>query len=109
MTEHWGMPLADTLREISRRLARLADAVAADWPDQRGQEWADRAAQLHRELSRQASAAAEPALSAESSSVASGLSAGSPSGRPRVRLGGLDARRADPEPGMRIAELPPPP
>ena len=108
MTEHWGNPLADTLRDISRRLARLADAVDADWPVQRGQEWAARAAQLHRELSRQADAAADPAASAEPTGPATGWAAGSPSGRSRIRLGGMDARRADREPGIRIAELPPP-
>jgi hypothetical protein len=107
VTDRWGDQLAETLREIAWRLSRLADAVAADWPDQRGQEWADRAARLHRELDRQAGAAAELASAGESSAPVTGWS-GSSAGRSRVRLGGMEARSADPESGVRIAELPPP-
>jgi hypothetical protein len=114
----WCAELADALGDVARRVGRLAELIAVDWPDDQGRMWAERSAQLHAELERQAQAATElgrrlelaaPTADADplGSSTGSGLHAGS-GGRVGMRLGGTDGHRADDERGMRIAELPPP-
>ncbi len=114
----WCAELADVLGDVARRVGRLAELIAVDWPDDQGRMWAERSAQLQAELERQAQAATElgrrleqaaPTADAEplGSSTGSGLHAGS-GGRVGIRLGSTDGHRADDERGMRIAELPPP-
>jgi hypothetical protein len=99
----WCVEVAEALDAVGRRIRRLAEHVAADWPDPRGGAWVERAEALHRELDGQARRATE--LARELGSVPGGPDA---TGRPGVRLGGLGGHRVHDERGVRIAELPPP-
>jgi hypothetical protein len=121
--DRWCAELADTLTEVGHRLARLAESVAADWPDQRGREWVDRATQVHGELVQRAGAAAElggriahaagpptawgaaepPAAEPPAAGGAWGGAVGT--GRTGMRLGGTGGDRVDAGRGVRIAEL----
>ena len=105
----WCADVAAVLRAASDQTARLAVQIAEDWLDDRGREWAERAALLHRELDRIAGDAAhlgtrlahpEPAPPVLTTVVAG-------TGRRGPRLGGTAGERADDAYGMRIAELPP--
>ena len=102
----WCADVAAVLLEASDRTARLALRIAEDWLDDRGREWAERAALLHRELDRMAADAArrgtEPDPTPE---LLSPLVTGP--ARRGPRLGGTSGVRADDASGMRIAELPP--
>jgi hypothetical protein len=109
----WCARLADGLADIGRRVGRLSQHIAGDWPDDRGRELAERSQLLHRELARHAVAAAELGEAYAHRPVdpsplpaITGLPAGR--GHQGMRLGGTQASRADDERGMRIAELPAP-
>ncbi|HLU54574.1 MAG TPA: hypothetical protein VKZ81_03860 [Pseudonocardia sp.] len=100
----WSARLAEVLLDVGRRAAELGDSLARDWPDDRGREWADRAARLGSRLGREADAAAELG-----GAYAREAAAGSPAGgRTGIRLGGTQAQRVGEERGMRIAEIDPP-
>jgi hypothetical protein len=107
--QRWCLELADRLTDVGRRVARLAEQVAVDWPDPRGNAWVERAGQLQLELAREAAGAAElghryePGAAHLDASTAVG-----PGARRGVRLGGTAGHRVDDERGIRIAELPPP-
>ena len=101
MSDRWATNLADTLDDIGRRLARLAESVAGDWPDQGGREWTERATRLRSELAEQAAVAG---LLVERTGSDDPGAAGA--GRPGIRLGDTDGYRVDEERGVRIAELP---
>jgi hypothetical protein len=97
----WCVELAGTLADVERRLGRLADRLPFDWPDERGRSWAERAAQLRRELVQVGQSASELGLQLARGAAEPG------SGRAGVRLGGTAGSRPDDERGVRIAELPP--
>lgn len=115
-TARWCAGLADRLSDVGRRVGRLSEQIAGDWPDDRGREWSERSALLHRELGRDAQAAAD--LGAELARRAAAADLGeptppppagvSPARPPGMRLGGTSATRVDDERGFRIAELPDP-
>ena len=101
MSDRWATNPADTLDDIGRRLARLAESVAGDWPDQGGRDWTERAARLRSELAEHAAMAGRLGertgpYDPEAAST----------GRPGIRLGDTDGDRVDEERGVRIAELP---
>lgn len=102
----WCADVAAVLLAASDQTARLAVRIAEDWLDDRGREWAERAALLHRELDRMATEAAhlgaqpDPALPVLPTLVVG-------TGRRGPRLGGTAGERADDAYGMSIAELPP--
>jgi hypothetical protein len=101
VSDRWAANLADTLDEIGRRLARLAESVTGDWPDQGGREWAERAARLRSELAEQAAVAGRLGdRTAPDDPGAAGIE------RPGIRLGDTGGYRVDEERGVRIAELP---
>lgn len=111
--ELWCARLAGTLADAAAKIGALAGAVAADWPDDLGREWVERAALVHRELDRDALAAAQVGarLATERELTASdtltGMAAAlATAGRRSAQLGGTEAHRADQERGMRIAQLP---
>jgi hypothetical protein len=110
----WCMQLVEALVDVGRRVGRLSEQIAADWPDEHGREWAERSDLLRRELDRAALAAAELGrlLARETTEDGSGA-IGPPTARSRtgMRLGETAGARADDERGIRIAELPdqPPP
>jgi hypothetical protein len=94
--------LTDTLDDIGRRLARLAESVAGDWPDQGGRDWTERVARLRSELAEQAAVAGRLGeRTAPDDPGATGAE------RPGIRLGDTDGYRVDDQRGVRIAELPP--
>jgi hypothetical protein len=102
VSDRWATNLADSLDDIGRRLARLAESVAGDWPDQGGREWTERAARLRSELAEQAAAAGRLGeRTAPDDPGAAGTEA------PGIRLGDTGGYRVDDERGVRIAELPP--
>jgi hypothetical protein len=102
MSDRWATKLADDLDEIGRRLARLAESVAGDWPDQRGRDWTERAARLRGELAEQAAEAGRLGdRTAPNDPGAAGIE------QPGIRLGDTAGDRVDDERGVRIAELPP--
>lgn len=115
--ELWCTRLALTLTDAAARIGALAGAIVHDWTDLRGQEWAERAALVHRELDRDAVAAAQVSAalareqappSPDASAVISAAAAAALAATQRrtARLGGTEAHRADQERGMRIAQLP---
>jgi hypothetical protein len=113
------LALAGELVVLAARARDVALLVAGARPDERGQAWAERAGLVHRALRREAVAAADlghalrrsaqaaeetdPLVAGSLVGIAAGLQAG------RMRLGGVEARRADDETGVRIAQLPDPP
>ena len=106
---HWWTRLAEALADTGRRLGQLGEQIGRDWPDNHGQGWAERTANVRAELGREAVVAAE--LGAEYARRASDAEPSAPPtwssvGRPGARLAGTQAQRADEERGMRIAELP---
>ncbi len=106
----WCGEVAAVLAAASERTARLAVQIAEDWLDDRGREWAERAALLHRELERSAAAAA--ALGTRFTGPDPSSSVLWPIGpviaRHRgPRLGGTSGARTGDDTGMQIAELPP--
>ncbi len=107
----WCAEVVAVLVEASDRTARLAVAIAEDWLDDRGREWAERAALLHRELDRLAAdAARRGAERADPDPFPLPVLAAPGRRGPRLggpRLGGTAGTRVDDEDGMRIAELPP--
>lgn len=106
----WCVEVAAVLLAASDRTARLAVQVAGDWLDDRGREWAERVALLHRELDRSAAEAADlGARLAHADPGPAGLPAiaAGMSRRRGPRLGDTAGVRTDDEIGMQIAELPP--
>lgn len=111
--------LAGELVVLAARARDVALLVAGARSDEHGQAWAERAGLVHRALRREAVAAGDLGHALRRSAQAAreadllvagsfvGIAAGLQAGR--VRLGGVDARRADDEVGMRIARLPEPP
>jgi hypothetical protein len=102
------------LHDTALRAARLASAVAADWPDPDGQAWAARIDALRRDLDdatqeandlARRSPGTDPALA---SALAAALRA-APSGGYGPQLGDISGMRVDDAHGMRIAQLPDPP
>ncbi|GAA1287201.1 hypothetical protein GCM10009609_61840 [Pseudonocardia aurantiaca] len=109
---HWWTRLAEALADSGRRLGQLGEQIGRDWPDDRGREWAERTANVRAELGREAVVAAELGAEYARRSADAELSAPptwSSVGRPGARLAGTEAKRADEERGMRIAELSEPP
>jgi hypothetical protein len=102
VSDRWATNLADTLDDIGRRLARLAESVAGDWPDQGGREWTERAARLRSELAEQAAVAGR--LVERNVPDDPGVARTERSG---MQLGDTGGYRVDDELGVRIAELPP--
>jgi hypothetical protein len=105
----WCADVAAVLRAASDQTARLAVRVAEDWLDERGREWAERVALIHRELDRMATEAADLRARIADPDTAPPLPAtiGAGTGRRGPRLGGTAGERVDDTYGMRIAELPP--
>jgi hypothetical protein len=103
VSDRWTVNLTDTLDDIGRRLARLAESVAGDWPDQGGRDWTERAVRLRSELAEQAAVAGR--LGGEGTPPDGPGATGAE--RPGIRLGDTDGYRVDDQRGVRIAELPP--
>jgi hypothetical protein len=105
-TARWWAELGDALADMERRVGRLSEQIAYDWPDGRGLEWAEQVARLGQELGREAGSAAELG-EAYARQAADAVRWGMPLPRSAgIRLGGTEAQRADSERGMRIAQLP---
>lgn len=103
----WCAEVAAALLAASERVARLSVQVGEDWLDDRGREWAERAALLHRELDRAAARAAELGARQDDPVPAIPMPIVPLGPRRGPRLGGTGGVRADDGTGMRIAELPP--
>jgi hypothetical protein len=102
VSERWAIDPADTLDDIGRRLARLAESVLGDWPDQGGRDWTERADRLRSELAEQAAVAGRLG---ERTAPDDPATAGTE--RPGIRLGDTGGYRVEEDRGVRIAELPP--
>ena len=108
----WCAEVTELLRDTAVRAARLASAVAADWLDPEGRDWADRIAVLRRDLddtARRADDLAErlPDTDPElASRLVAALRAASGYG---PRLGDTTGARVDETHGVQIAQLPDPP
>ncbi len=111
--QRWCLELGARLGDVGRRVARLAEQVAQDWPDADGRAWVERAGQLQRELAREAVEAAELGRRYEPGAAYLGAdpatAAAGPGRGPGIRLGGTAGHRVEDERGIRIAELPAPP
>lgn len=117
----WCHGVSAALAGASEGVGRLARAIADDWRDGHGQEWAERTTLLHRELGRVAAEAAEigaaiarrateaaapPVSWPEPPAAVLGAAAAARGRGPR--LGAVAGDRTDDDLGMRIAELPEP-
>lgn len=107
----WCAHLVAALLDVGRRVGRLSEQIATDWPDDHGREWAERSALLRKDLDHAAVAAAELGRVLGRGTGEDGTGAPAPvaagaSGRAGMRLGGTAGARTDDERGMRIAELP---
>jgi hypothetical protein len=91
----WSAALAGALDSAAREVGDLARRLAVGWPDDHGREWGERLLTLRTALERDAEAAAGFGREVERMSDA-------PLG---PRLGGIGARRADDERGVRIPHL----
>ena len=105
----WCNALAEGFEELLPLLRHLGTDISHSWRDDRGQAWAERVGQLHRELGRNAADAAE--LGRMVARLAEQLA--DPGSRPASRNGGprlgdTEGMRVDDERGMRIAQLPAP-
>ena len=114
----WCLEAVDVLRDAATAAGQLAAAVAVDWPDAHGDEWAHRIAALSRSLDDAAHHAADLAARPReprsattdlAPAVAAALRAASSSRATGPRLADTSGGRADDDYGMRIAELPDPP
>ena len=109
----WCRAAGTVLAHAAARALLLASAVAADWLDDHGREWAERAASLHRELARTArdvdDLTRELSLRDHAPDVAATLrGVAAQARRTGPCLGGTDGARTDDGHGVRIAELPEP-
>jgi hypothetical protein len=91
----WSTALATALDAAAREIGDVARRFGAAWPDDHGREWGERLAALRTALERDTDAATR--LGAQIERVA-GEQVG-------PRLGGIGARRADDERGVRIPRL----
>lgn len=117
LAARWWAELAVALDEVGRQVGRLSDQLSRDWPDDRGQEWAERTAGLGRRVLREAVGAAqlgaacarrmaEAGYDGVEPGSTSGLGADRRAGRDQgMRLGGTEGSPTGDERGMRIAEL----
>ena len=105
----WCADVAAVLAAVSTRAGRLASAIAEDWRDGHGQDRAERATLLHRELGRVAAEAADLGTALARAPDPLPWPGAAVPGRLRgPRLGSTAGAHADSGLGMRIAELPPP-
>jgi hypothetical protein len=112
----WCIDATEVLRDAATRAGRLAAAVAVDWLDDHGREWAERIDALRRDLT-DASERAEdlaqqlrdldPADPGLGSALAAALRAASATSRGSgPRLGDTSGMRVNNEHGVHIAQLP---
>lgn len=113
----WCAEATQALRDAAVRAGHLAAAVATDWLDDNGREWAERMTTLRRELADTAHQAEELATrlrepdgtdSELGRAMAAALRAASAAARPGTgpRLGDTSGSRVDDEHGVHIAQLP---
>jgi predicted PP-loop superfamily ATPase len=121
----WCADAAAVLRDTALRAGRLAAAVATDWLDPRGREWAERIAALHRDLANTAHEAEELArrlhgpdgADQEQEELSRAMAAALRVATAAARSGGVDrstgpqlgdtsGAKVDDEHGAHIAELP---
>ena len=112
-SRQWCVEAVGLLHDTALRAARLASAVAVDWPDPDGQAWIARIDALRRDLDDAAREADDLArrLPGTDPTLASALAAALravPSGY-GPQLGDVSGMRVDDAHGMRIAQLPDPP
>jgi hypothetical protein len=113
----WCTEATEVLREAAVRAGRLAAAVATDWLDDHGREWAERITTLRRDLADTAQQAEEltnilrdpdgtdSELGRAMAAAVRAASAAS-SGGNGPRLGDTSGTRVDDEHGVHIAQLP---
>jgi hypothetical protein len=111
----WCAEATELLRDTAVRAARLASAVAVDWLDPGGREWAQRIDALRRDLDETARRAEDlarrlpdtdhPELATQ---LVAALRAASSAGY-GPRLGDTTGGRVDDTHGVQIAQLPDPP
>lgn len=113
----WCADATEVLRDATVRAGRLATAVATDWLDDNGREWAQRITALRRDLADTAHEADELAARLREPdgtdpelgrALAAALRAGSAVSRDGrgPRLADTSGARVDDERGMHIAQLP---
>jgi hypothetical protein len=113
----WCTEATEVLRDAAVRAGHLAAAVATDWLDDHGREWAERITTLRRDLAHTAGQAEELAKrlhepdGADSElgrAMAAALRAASAASRAcnGPRLGDTSGTRVDDEHGVHIAQLP---
>ena len=96
----WSGALASALDAAAAEVGDLARRLAAGWPDAHGREWSERLQVLRHTLANDADAAVRLGQAAErATDEPIGPAAAGP------RLGGIAARRADDERGVRIPRL----
>jgi hypothetical protein len=96
----WSSALASALDTAAAEVGDLARRLAAGWPDAHGREWSERLQVLRHTLANDADAAVRLGQAAErATDEPIGHAAAGP------RLGGIAARRADDERGVRIPRL----
>jgi hypothetical protein len=114
LTHQWCVDATQLLRDVAVRTARLASAVAGDWPDPDGRAWAQQLDALRRDLDETAQQAddlarrlpdTDPAHPEVASVVAAALRVAT-SGGYGPRLGDTSGARVDDAHGVRIAQLP---
>ena len=124
-TGRWCADATAVLRDAAAGAGRLAAAVATDWLDPRGREWAERIAALHRDLANTAYEAEELAtrlqdpdrpaeghqeLSRAMAAALRAVTAARAGDRPAgPQLGDTSGARVDDEHGAHLAQLPDPP
>ena len=101
----WCAEAVGLLHDTALRAARLASAVAVDWPDTAGRAWAARVDALRRDLHDAALEADDLARRLPDTDPALAVT----SGGYRPQLGDLSGTRANDAHGVRIAQLPDPP
>ena len=116
-THRWCAEATELLRDTAARAARLASAVAVDWLDPGGRDWAARIDALRRDLDEAAGQAedlarwlpdTDPVRPELAGQLAAALRAASAAGF-GPRLGDTSGARVDDAYGVQIAQLPDPP